>query len=100
MGIQTGIDLDKLVEIGEWISKTLNRRNESRAGAAIYAKRTDTKQVSCKTTSSIPISSDTLLVSRAESTGTITLNSPNKGNILSASTVQHIRSIITSFSSD
>src|SRR5438046_4277539 len=100
MGIQTGIDLDKLVEIGEWISKTLNRQNESRAGAALYAKRTDTKQVSYETTTSVPMSSDTLLISRADSTGTITLNNSKKGNILSASMIQHLRSIITSFSSD
>ena len=102
MGIQTGVDLDKLVEIGEWISKTLNRRNESRAGAAIYAKRADSKTVATETTTvtSTPVSSDNLLISRAESTATITLNNPSKGNVLSASMVQHLRSTMSSFSSD
>src|SRR5262245_3957539 len=39
LGIQTGIDLDKLVEIGAWISGVLKRDSSSRAGRAIQAKR-------------------------------------------------------------
>ena len=39
MGISTGVDIDQLVEIGDWISKKLGRNNESRAGAAIYASK-------------------------------------------------------------
>lgn len=39
MGYETGLDLDKLVEAGEWLSKTLGVRNESRAGRAIWARR-------------------------------------------------------------
>jgi hydroxymethylglutaryl-CoA lyase len=39
LGIETGIDLDKLVEVGDWISAVLNRASSSRAGKAIQAKR-------------------------------------------------------------
>jgi hydroxymethylglutaryl-CoA lyase len=39
LGIKTGIDLDKLVETGAWISGVLKRDSSSRAGRAIQAKR-------------------------------------------------------------
>jgi hydroxymethylglutaryl-CoA lyase len=39
LGISTGIDLDKLVETGAWISGVLKRDSSSRAGRAIQAKR-------------------------------------------------------------
>jgi hydroxymethylglutaryl-CoA lyase len=39
LGIETGIDLDKLVETGAWISEVLKRTSSSRAGKAIQAKR-------------------------------------------------------------
>jgi hydroxymethylglutaryl-CoA lyase len=39
MGIPTGVDLDQLVEIGHWISQQIGRQNESRAGAALYARK-------------------------------------------------------------
>ena len=38
LGYSTGIDLDKLVETGEWISEALGRRNESRVGRALAAR--------------------------------------------------------------
>ncbi|KQV94059.1 hydroxymethylglutaryl-CoA lyase [Rhizobacter sp. Root1221] len=39
MGVDTGIDLDALVDCGEWISAQLNRDNGSRVGKALAAKR-------------------------------------------------------------
>jgi hydroxymethylglutaryl-CoA lyase len=39
LGIETGVDLDKLVETGAWISAFLKRESSSRAGKAIRAKR-------------------------------------------------------------
>lgn len=39
LGIQTGLDLDKLVEAGQWISAFLDRKSNSRAANAISAKR-------------------------------------------------------------
>ncbi|GJE98715.1 hydroxymethylglutaryl-CoA lyase [Phanerochaete sordida] len=40
----TGADLDAVVDVGDWISKKLNRRNASRAGTATLAKR-ERKQI-------------------------------------------------------
>ncbi|ORY32188.1 hypothetical protein BCR39DRAFT_524508 [Naematelia encephala] len=39
LGYRTGIDLDRLVEAGNWLSETLRVRNESRVGRAIWARR-------------------------------------------------------------
>ena len=39
MGIETGIDLDAVVDIGQWISAQLGRPGGSRAGNALAARR-------------------------------------------------------------
>jgi hydroxymethylglutaryl-CoA lyase len=39
LGIDTGLDLDKLVAAGQWISNFLGRKSSSRAGNAIAAKQ-------------------------------------------------------------
>ena len=39
MGIATGIDLDKLIDAGQFISTFLGRKSQSRAGNALLAKR-------------------------------------------------------------
>jgi len=39
MGIRTGVDLDAVVDIGQWISAQLGRRADSRAGNALTARR-------------------------------------------------------------
>lgn len=39
LGIATGLDLDRLVDTGQWISEQLGRRNGSRAGSALTARR-------------------------------------------------------------
>jgi hydroxymethylglutaryl-CoA lyase len=39
LGIETGVDLDKLVGIGEWICAILRKEPSSKAGRAIAAKR-------------------------------------------------------------
>jgi hydroxymethylglutaryl-CoA lyase len=96
MGVKTGVNIDALVDIGEWISKTLNRKNESRAGAAIAAKRTPTNPEPSPSTTS----TDHLLVTRTPSTATITLNNPSKGNVLNASMVTSLRTKISQLSSD
>jgi hydroxymethylglutaryl-CoA lyase len=40
LGIETGVDLDKLAAIGDWISGAINRPNGARAGRAICARDT------------------------------------------------------------
>ncbi len=39
MGVETGIDLDRLVDCGAWISERLQRPYASRAGRALLARR-------------------------------------------------------------
>ena len=39
LGIETGLDLDALVDAGQWISEQLGRANGSRAGRALLARR-------------------------------------------------------------
>ncbi|KAJ6028851.1 hypothetical protein N7540_004427 [Penicillium herquei] len=41
-GVETGVDLSKLVETGVWISKQLSKSNSSRAGTAIATKAQST----------------------------------------------------------
>jgi hydroxymethylglutaryl-CoA lyase len=38
MGIKTGMDLDKTVQIGQWISDEIGRQNASSVGRAMIAK--------------------------------------------------------------
>jgi hydroxymethylglutaryl-CoA lyase len=39
LGIDTGIDLDSLVDTGSWISKKLKRESASRVARALLARR-------------------------------------------------------------
>ena len=39
LGIRTGVDLDRLVDIGQWICGLLNRKPASKAALAISAKK-------------------------------------------------------------
>lgn len=41
-GISTGVDLEKLIDVGGWISQQLGIPNRSRAGSALLAKRKST----------------------------------------------------------
>jgi hydroxymethylglutaryl-CoA lyase len=38
-GVSTNVDLQKIVEIGDWISSVLGRRNDSKVGTALMARR-------------------------------------------------------------
>lgn len=38
LGAKTGVDLEEMAKIGDWISAELGRANDSRAGKAILAK--------------------------------------------------------------
>jgi hydroxymethylglutaryl-CoA lyase len=39
LGLKTGVDLDALIETGEWISEQIGRPTSSRAGAALMVAR-------------------------------------------------------------
>ena len=38
MGLETGIDLEKLVLVGDYITKLIDRRNASRVGVALLTQ--------------------------------------------------------------
>lgn len=38
VGFETGVDMDKLVESGNWLSKTIGVTNESKVGRALGAR--------------------------------------------------------------
>lgn len=42
LGATTGVDIERMAEIGSWISKELGRSNDSRAGKAILARLSST----------------------------------------------------------
>ena len=42
LGVTTGVDIEKMADIGNWISKELGRPNDSRAGKAILARLSPT----------------------------------------------------------
>jgi hydroxymethylglutaryl-CoA lyase len=42
LGIRTGVDLDKVVDTGQWICAVIGKEPGSKAGKAIAAKRTKT----------------------------------------------------------
>lgn len=39
LGYNTGVDLDKLVESGNWLSEAIGVRNESKVGRALWARQ-------------------------------------------------------------
>ncbi|HMS80968.1 MAG TPA: hydroxymethylglutaryl-CoA lyase, partial [Burkholderiaceae bacterium] len=41
LGIETGVDLDAVVDIGQWMSGLLGRRSSARVGNALAAKKAD-----------------------------------------------------------
>jgi hydroxymethylglutaryl-CoA lyase len=45
LGIRTGIDLDKLVDAGAFISQAIGKPNGSRVARALLAKRADSAAV-------------------------------------------------------
>lgn len=94
-GISTGIDLDKLVETGEWISRQLGVPNSSRVGCALWAKAQQSQKSSPAEIPSLPSTATQssrawLLVeetahyraTQCESTLKITLTRASKGNAL------------------
>ncbi|KAI9228377.1 MAG: hydroxymethylglutaryl-CoA lyase [Piptocephalis tieghemiana] len=51
MGLETGVDLPRLVETGQWISKTLGKSYESRAGRALATRWNDERKKQSASTS-------------------------------------------------
>lgn len=113
-GISTGVDLAKLVETGEWISRQLSQSNSSRAGKALSIKtrsqtQTDTNAKSTTNSNSkhpTPLkwtlisSPEGLQIHRNATNLKITLNRPKNGNALTSSMLTTLTSTIQSANSD
>jgi hydroxymethylglutaryl-CoA lyase len=106
-GIHTGIDLEKLVSVGDWISRQLGLPNGSRAGSALFAKRESVAKAS-PTPVSTPSSrswknleyTGEYTVSRASNVVKITLARPRNGNALTNSMVEGLTSLFTNLAHD
>ncbi|KAH7354815.1 3-hydroxymethyl-3-methylglutaryl-CoA lyase [Rhexocercosporidium sp. MPI-PUGE-AT-0058] len=93
-GIDTGVDLDQLVSIGSWISQSLKKHNDSRAGAALVAKsskpRSSTNPTQRMKWTPVAHSLEHVIVYRFGANGKIVLNEPQKGNALSLSLISEL----------
>jgi hydroxymethylglutaryl-CoA lyase len=109
-GVSTGVDLQQLAEVGDWISQKVNQKNNSRAGSAIVAKGRSESASTVKTatteaeapTLSWKVESDDgeMRVSRAANVVKITLTRTRNGNALSSSMVEGITSLFHKLAED
>ncbi|CEJ56599.1 Putative Isopropylmalate/homocitrate/citramalate synthases [Penicillium brasilianum] len=109
-GINTDVDLAKLVETGEWISQQLSLSNSSRAGKALSIKTrpqisapkpsvSDPEQTTPLTWTLVS-SPEGLLIHRNGPTLKITLNRPKNGNALTSPMLSTLTSTIQSANTD
>jgi hydroxymethylglutaryl-CoA lyase len=124
-GISTGVDLDKLISVGGWISEQVGIPNRSRAGSALLARRksvttaesaeaefakqraassTETGDGSKKTQSSrywqITEQTPEFTVSRAENVVKVTLTRPAKGNNMTIPMLEQLTNLFTTMAKD
>ncbi|KAJ0303506.1 hypothetical protein COL516b_006511 [Colletotrichum fioriniae] len=108
-GVDTGVDLQQVVDIGVWISNALAKPNDSRAGAALASKsKRSSTGSSSKFTSrpkeawewSVLEQSDNIVAQRAGANGNIVLNKPRNGNTLTFPMISEIIRTFKSFEND
>lgn len=105
-GINTGIELDKLVSTGQWISQTIGQSYGSRVGAALASKcasaRSPETQPTAKPTRTWTVEKDTgeYRISRAGTVLRITLTRPRNGNALTNSMLEGLTSLFKGLSDD
>ncbi|KAI1846886.1 hypothetical protein JX265_004856 [Neoarthrinium moseri] len=110
-GISTGINLQKLMTIGDWISRSLSRKTASRAGAALAVK--GNVECSKSSTSTNPPTAkrealpwiltqqtDGLLVHRCGVNLKVTMNRPHNGNALTVTMIEHLVKVFIDASND
>ncbi len=121
MGVDTGIDLTKLVSTGDWISKQLGLPNGSRAGAALFAKSETSAPAAphatpVSTSSSTPqtsshsstrtwrqvdtLTTDEYSVTRSGNDVKITLTRPKNGNAMTGSMVEGLTALYQKLAKD
>ncbi|KAJ5108392.1 aldolase [Penicillium angulare] len=106
-GINTGVDISKLVNTGVWISKQLSRTNSSRAGTAIHIKKTKSLSLDKNETPkdvslqwSLVSETKGLLLYRSGVNMKIVLNRPKNGNALTADMIHDLTTTINDISND
>ncbi|EXJ71024.1 hydroxymethylglutaryl-CoA lyase [Cladophialophora psammophila CBS 110553] len=104
-GLETGVDLPKLVEVGNWISDQLKKPNESRAGVALTAKHALLHSKSTiQQKSEVDPGLSWTLVSETESIRVyrfgvnlkVVLNQPKKGNALTTAMIGDLTELFRS----
>jgi hydroxymethylglutaryl-CoA lyase len=107
-GIDTGVDLPKLCNIGDWITRELSILNSSRAGAALVSKQKPTTQ-SAATNSPPPINkldwkpqpaAEGLQMYRNGTNLKLVLDRPRNGNALTETMIAHLTKVFEDAASD
>lgn len=105
-GIHTGIDLERLASVGQWISQKLNLPNGSRAGSTLHAKRESEAEPPSRVGKPSERSwkkiqdNGEYAISRAGTALKITLTRPQNGNALTGSMVEGLTSLFTNLQHD
>ncbi|EFX01628.1 hydroxymethylglutaryl-lyase [Grosmannia clavigera kw1407] len=112
-GIHTGVDLEKLIAVGQWISKEIGIPYGSRVGAALTATKASqgaTKREPIGTAGSLPVKpsrtwaivQDTgeYRLSRAGTCIKVTLTRPKNGNALTKSMLEGLTSFFQNVAKD
>ncbi|KAF7557413.1 hypothetical protein G7Z17_g750 [Cylindrodendrum hubeiense] len=103
MGIDTGVDLDKLIRVGQWISNELGRPYISRVGGAISSKRPRALMKEApKIRRSWGVVEDKgeYRISRAGTAMKITLCRPNNGNALTNAMLEGLTALFRGLAHD
>ncbi|VUC30741.1 unnamed protein product [Clonostachys rosea] len=106
-GISTGVDIEKLADIGQWISGQIGIPNGSRAGAALAAKRKSTVPAAkspqaVSTTRRWEAVEDTgeYRISRSGVVLKVTLTRPKNGNALTDSMLEGLTTLFKNLAND
>ncbi|CAK7200222.1 hypothetical protein SEUCBS139899_002913 [Sporothrix eucalyptigena] len=104
-GISTGVDLDKLVDTGVWISEALGKPSSSRAGVALASARGGPRKAKPQTK---PItwvedaqqSTPGLAAHRAGVNFRVTMDRPKNGNALTTEMIENLTTLIRRVGTD
>lgn len=104
-GVDTGVNLEELVNTGVWISSQLSKVNDSRAGAALYTKSVKKQKLS-SIQSSVPLawqlvkSGEGIEQYRSGVNVKLVLNRPRNGNALSTALVDEMTAFFENAKND
>ncbi|TVY17580.1 Mitochondrial hydroxymethylglutaryl-CoA lyase [Lachnellula arida] len=104
LGIQTGVDLARVVAIGSWISQELGIPNSSRAGAALAVHLLDSRDSATRKDSKrgwkVLESSPGYSVYQSGANVKILLTNEKNGNALTSSMIEALTRLFKHFSTD